>query len=78
MPVTVADVTACSAGPVRADFFRASKLFFTTVAVSGDPSWKVMPGRRVRVQTVYVELGVTDWARYGLMVPSAAWAVSGS
>ena len=32
--------------PVRAEAFRASRLFFSTVAVSADPSEKVMLGRR--------------------------------
>jgi hypothetical protein len=50
--VTVADFTCWRAMPVRVEAFKASKLFFTTVAVRADPSWKVMPGRRVRVQTV--------------------------
>ncbi len=76
--VMVTEVTCFKAIPVSADAFRASKLALTTAAVRADPSWKVMPERSFSVQVVYVELGVMVSARYGLIEPSAATAVSGS
>ena len=50
----------------------------TTADVNADPSLNLMPGRRVIVQVSKVALLVMDWARYGLMVPSAATAIKGS
>ena len=69
---------SCRTPPVSADAFRATKLFLTTVEVSGEPSWKTTPGRRVMVQTSKAAFGVSDRARYGWMVPSLATAISGS
>ena len=48
----------------------ASRLFFTTSAVSGDPSWNVMPGRSAIVHSVKSEFGVTASARNGTNSPS--------
>ena len=47
----------------------ASRLFFTTVASSGVPSWNLMPSRSLIVHTVLSAFGVTDLARYGSILP---------
>src|SRR3954454_6949443 len=53
----------------------ASRLFFTTVAVRGVPSWNLTPWRRTTVHTVASPLCVTDWARNGTKAPGAVGTV---
>ncbi len=70
--------TPRSAWPVSAEVCSAWMLARTTSAFSGDWSWNRIPGRRVIVHSVMSLLGVTDWARYGLALPSAPITVNES
>ena len=55
---------------------KASRLFLTTWAVSGVPSWNVTPSRTVMVHWVKSSLCSSDSARYGTNSPSALGVVS--
>src|SRR3954454_10210514 len=54
----------------------ASRLFFTTVAVSIEPSWNFTPGRRTIVHTVASAFFVTDCAKNGVNLPFEFGTVS--
>src|SRR4051794_31352893 len=54
----------------------ASRLFFTTVAVSGVPSWNLTPSRRTIVHVVASAFESTDFARDGTNLPFSSGAVS--
>ena len=52
---------------------QASMFCFTAAALSGSPSWNLMPGRRTIVHVFASALPVTDFARYGAY--TLGWSV---
>ena len=66
------------AGPVRMEVACFSMLVYNAVALSGVPSWKTMPGRKVMVKEVKSSFEVIDSARYGSTPPAALTMAMGS
>ena len=79
LALTAMLVTSARAVPVRKPFLARVRLSTTAAPSSGVPSWNVMSGRTLMVQTVLSAFGMTLSARYGSQLGSeSVITVSGS